>query len=254
MKKILFLMLAVTLIFTACSKDEEEQNNEYAEVIIGKWKHINFEYSDDTEIDPCDLKGWINVISGGKYEDYDECADEITTGKWIVNGNKLTLKPDDYGWVSDLADFRILSVTETEMKLQLTVLGIVSTGTYKRITNDSENKDDNQNTTDYNRLLLGKWKLSDRKYPNWMDEKVSACDLKNYLTFKESGKVDVYKECEGYSASGSWKLKDAELELNNTGAYWDLYDMKIKEVTQTILKMELSAIGVTLVETYQKIQ
>jgi hypothetical protein len=93
-KKILFSLMALfmlSLTFTSCGDDDDDDNGAS---IVGKWKETSYVwYEDDSNTPQTDEKytagDEIEFKSDGTYVQYGD------TGKWSINGNKLTLNYKD---------------------------------------------------------------------------------------------------------------------------------------------------------------
>lgn len=94
----LFTIIVSTLSFTACTNDDDNDNineNNYADLIIGKWELIDVS-GDEFEGQTTYLKFVQNGLGCSySYNEYDYFEDNYS---WIINGNMLNFKFDDYSF------------------------------------------------------------------------------------------------------------------------------------------------------------
>lgn len=102
MKKVIFLMLALTmgLGVISCSSDDDSGNQPQFN-IVGTWK-VTAQYINNTQqdiSDVCAFKGNVKFISGGTYtedvwmeDDTTAChLEETIGGTWVKSGNSYTV-------------------------------------------------------------------------------------------------------------------------------------------------------------------
>lgn len=94
-------MMVLTLVFgfMACSdKDEDLTGDKAKEALIGKWVTLSFadeEGIEDYEHACSSKKDYVEFQSNGTMRSvyYEEdCSEEVETGTYSVNGDKLTIK------------------------------------------------------------------------------------------------------------------------------------------------------------------
>lgn len=94
-------MMVLTLVFgfMACSdKDEDLTGDKAKEVLIGKWTTVSITNEDGTydyENECSSKKDYVEFQSNGTMRSvyYEEdCSEEVETGTYSVNGDKLTIK------------------------------------------------------------------------------------------------------------------------------------------------------------------
>lgn len=121
----LFLTLIIALTFSSCKKENtvvNEQNN-----LVGKWQLV--ETSDPGNYEPCDYKGWLNLLKTNKYEDYDACTKETGLGSWEFKNNAIVITADIFPVPIST---KIISVSKSTLVLELSFFGN-SRQTYKRL-------------------------------------------------------------------------------------------------------------------------
>ncbi|HSD15005.1 MAG TPA: hypothetical protein VLB74_10185 [Flavobacterium sp.] len=124
MKKISILFVsALTLgaVFTSCNKDDD--NSSATTSIEAKWVYAKEGVIvDDTEVlhdyvNDCSTKAdYIQLKTGGTLDDvwYDnECAEDITPGSWLKNGNNIAVSMDG---VNRTVEIMILNETTLKVK------------------------------------------------------------------------------------------------------------------------------------------
>jgi len=117
-------MMVLTLVFgfMACSdKDEDLTGDKAKEALIGKWTFVsstedgeNYDYEHECS----SKKDYIEFQSNGTFRSIyydDECSEEVDTGTYSVNGNKLTVKGRDEG--NNTFTFK-LSGNELELEVE----------------------------------------------------------------------------------------------------------------------------------------
>jgi hypothetical protein len=124
MKK-LVLGLLMVVSFYSCSSDNDSASS--TDNIVGKWKVVS--YSSPENYEPCDYLGYINIMDGGKYQDYDECTNTSENGTWSQKDNMLTITSPTFLFT---VVGKIVSVSNTTLVLEFNFIGTHTT-TYKRI-------------------------------------------------------------------------------------------------------------------------
>ena len=124
MKKNIFLFLFSVLLLS-CSSDNDSASS--SDSIVGKWQVVKF--SDPTYYEACDYSGWVNIMEGGKYEDYDDCSKSKESGNWTQKDNLLTITSSSFPIPISA---KIITLTKTSLVLE-TDFGNKETVTYKRI-------------------------------------------------------------------------------------------------------------------------
>ncbi len=119
--------MTLCLGFAACSDDDDNEKDSTSKV-VGKWQM--YEATPSTDYEPCDFKGWITFNQDGTYSDYDYCTRSTTGGTWVVTANTITITADVFP--VPLA-MKIVSITDSEMVLQFTILNQTTSAKYKRI-------------------------------------------------------------------------------------------------------------------------
>jgi hypothetical protein len=124
MKKLLLGLLMV-LSFYSCSSDNDSDSN--TDNIVGKWQVVKYSIPDGYE--PCDYLGYLNIMNGGKYQDYDECTKSTENGTWSQKDNLLTITSSTFPFPIVA---KIISVSTTTLVLETTFVD-VETVTFKKI-------------------------------------------------------------------------------------------------------------------------
>ena len=108
--------------FSSCSKDDDVK----ASSLIGKWQMIG---TPGDGYDDCDYEGWVEFKTGSIFGYYDACYDENLTGTWTLVGKTLTTKfPNE-----DPEVCTVVSVTKTELTLEVSAMGITVRQKLKKI-------------------------------------------------------------------------------------------------------------------------
>lgn len=91
MKTKIFIVAAIIILITlaSCSKDSPE------DLIVGKWRLSEVSGVGQDEYEDCDFTGYIEFKSDGKFTSIDDCTDEIETGLYSVDDNRLTVISDE---------------------------------------------------------------------------------------------------------------------------------------------------------------
>lgn len=126
MKKNLLLTLTfvLTLIFTACSNDDDNNSNP---TIVGKWKTVKFEYYTDGVLDETvttveensSCPDYIEFKDNGTYivinndVNCNSTADE--SGTYVYNGTTISTTS---GGFTDIAT--VITLTDSDLKTDLT--------------------------------------------------------------------------------------------------------------------------------------
>ncbi len=124
MKKLLLGLLMVGS-FYSCSSDKDSASS--TDNIVGKWQVVSYSNPDGHE--PCDYQRYVNIMDGGKYQDYNECAKTSENGSWSQKDNLLTIISSTFP-IPVVA--KIISLSNTTLVLEITFNG-TETRTYKRI-------------------------------------------------------------------------------------------------------------------------
>ncbi len=125
MKKIITFFL-VSIFLISCSSDNDSTSN--SDSIVGKWQVVKYSIPDYYE--PCDYLGWTNILSNGKFEDYDQCSNSKSSGTWSQKDNLLTLIASD---IPIPFTAKIISLSKTTLVLEFDDFGVKETITFKRI-------------------------------------------------------------------------------------------------------------------------
>lgn len=142
MKKVIFLMLAMTMSLGLISCSSDDDNSNVPEfTIVGTWK-VTAQYINNTQQDIssiCAFKGNVKFISGGTYtEDVWEeeqgvpChLEETIGGTWVKNGNNYNITISTVGGQSILPG-TITPITENGVINKFEITGS-SLGTTTRL-------------------------------------------------------------------------------------------------------------------------
>ncbi|GEQ87092.1 hypothetical protein ULMS_26000 [Patiriisocius marinistellae] len=104
MKHLFYFLLASTLVFTSCNKDDDGDTNDTSSneaSIIGTWKLASITDNGVPEVlDSCDLEDFYTYSSNGSgvnnYNYGDNCEISDTDNfTYTINGNMLTLNFGD---------------------------------------------------------------------------------------------------------------------------------------------------------------
>jgi hypothetical protein len=150
MKKLIYPLLAVSIIFAACKKEDEPtgNNTETSASIVGTWEITNTNIEEeeiinditvlDTSYTVTELNGQskLQFHTGGTWNEYSQNDSLISTGNWELYENSLTVDSDTESINSNLVsisntDF-ILETYEATVQGSLTTI-ILRTTTYGRI-------------------------------------------------------------------------------------------------------------------------
>lgn len=124
--KLLFSALIAGLVFTSCTKDEEEGNGTVdMNLIQGKWNFnksgyngkLSFSVDYAGNVEGCQ-KDYILIESAGvvKSGDYQEaCVFEETTGSWTQDGNNVSVVVEGS---AASGTFEVTTLNETELVLK----------------------------------------------------------------------------------------------------------------------------------------
>ena len=121
MKKITLLFISIITIgltYVSCNKDDDEKTA----AIEGKWIFSKEGETESTLADyehtvGCD-KDYIVISSDGKITSYSygkegsSCIQEVYTGNWVRNGNKVTITYDE----DEIYEIEIANLTNSELK------------------------------------------------------------------------------------------------------------------------------------------
>lgn len=134
MKKLnLFALMAMLFsvsLFVGCSSDDDENNgDDVATLIVGKWKFVEGNHPE--EFDECDYQGWTEFKAGGEYLEYDKCINKTIKGTWKIDDEgKLIYNQSN---VPITFKITIKELTKDKLVIEETILGHTSILTYKRI-------------------------------------------------------------------------------------------------------------------------
>lgn len=114
MKKLLYLFMAATVLFTSCKKDDGAMDTEDNEAnIVGTWKLISVtENGESLSIGNCDILTTFNENGSGTIIDPEPPNCENTESfnfTYSVSGNQLTINEDGE---SSLQEIETLSETQ----------------------------------------------------------------------------------------------------------------------------------------------
>jgi len=92
MKKLLYTLLAVSIIFSACEKEEEEPTSNNSPSIIGVWTINTVVLESDTSssiFSPEDIyfPSSLDFVSGGIL--YETFYNELDTNEWVIISDSL---------------------------------------------------------------------------------------------------------------------------------------------------------------------
>ena len=97
MKKLLYTFLAVSIIFSACKKEDEEPTNNSSPSIIGAWTINTVLLESDTSssiFSPEDIgiPSSLEFVSGGIL--YESSSGELDTNEWVIISDSLYIGDD----------------------------------------------------------------------------------------------------------------------------------------------------------------
>ena len=92
MKKLLYTFLAVSIIFSACKKEDEEPTNNSLPSIIGAWTINTVIFESDTSsstFSPEDVSfpSSLEFVAGGIL--YETISNELDTNEWVIIADSL---------------------------------------------------------------------------------------------------------------------------------------------------------------------
>jgi len=92
MKKLLYILLAVSIIFSACKKEDEEPTNNNSPSIIGAWTINTVVFESDTSSsiyspDEISFPSALDFVSGGIL--YETFSNELDTNEWVIIADSL---------------------------------------------------------------------------------------------------------------------------------------------------------------------
>lgn len=120
----LFAVVLTACVFMSCSKDEENDDKDYAALIVGKWK---IESASD-EVDEDEAKCIFDIKSDGTYRNGDGSYDD-DKGTWIMNGNKFIYTSQHKLTFTATIE----EISSTHFKAKIDFLGYIRTAVYKRV-------------------------------------------------------------------------------------------------------------------------
>ena len=92
MKKLLYTLLAVSVIFSACMKEDEEFTSNNSSSIIGAWTINTVVFESDTSSsiyspDEISFPSALDFVSGGIL--YETFSNELDTNEWVIISDSL---------------------------------------------------------------------------------------------------------------------------------------------------------------------
>ena len=92
MKKLLYTFLAVSIIFSACKKEDEEPTSNNSPSIIGAWTINTVILESDTSAttfspDEISFPSSLEFVSGGIL--YETFSNELDTNEWVIIADSL---------------------------------------------------------------------------------------------------------------------------------------------------------------------
>ena len=104
MKKLLYTFLAVSIIFSACKKEDEEPTNNSSPSIIGAWTVNTVIFESDTSSytfspEDIDFLSGVEFTAGGIiYEEYANGS--LDTNEWVIIADSLSIGEDGEDFVA----------------------------------------------------------------------------------------------------------------------------------------------------------
>lgn len=136
--KLLSAVFAFVFAFSSCSKDDDKVLTKQ-EMLTGKWEFSKTGYITDAGVETigdyshaCTTqKDFYQFSAGGifkeEYYSYNDCSLDLSTGKWSLSENKLSITFD--GSVGS-ESYEIIELTSTTLKLKY-IYSIATTATKK---------------------------------------------------------------------------------------------------------------------------
>ena len=92
MKKLLYTFLAVSIIFSACKKEDEEPTSNSSPSIIGAWTINTVILESDTSsstfsAEDISFPSSLEFVAGGIL--YETISDELDTNEWVIIADSL---------------------------------------------------------------------------------------------------------------------------------------------------------------------
>jgi len=103
MKKLLYTFLAVSIILSACKKEDEEPTNNSSPSIIGAWTINTVVLESDTSSsifspEDIDFLSGIEFAAGGIL--YETFSNELDTNEWLIIADSLYIGEDGENFVA----------------------------------------------------------------------------------------------------------------------------------------------------------
>tara|TARA_B110000240_G_scaffold191550_1_gene234298 strand:- start:65 stop:496 length:432 start_codon:yes stop_codon:yes gene_type:complete len=122
MKKLLYTLLAVSIIFSACDKDQESNSNSNIDITVsnmtGVWRATSFILDDNNLANFATIKYWLkpNMIIEENIENNNNPDNiDVNIGEWEINGSNLIIQ-----WVTgERTTYEITPINNTTVSLLL---------------------------------------------------------------------------------------------------------------------------------------
>ena len=122
MKKLLYALIAESVIFSACEEDQESNSNSNIDITVsnmtGVWRATSFILDDNNVANFATIKYWLKpnmTIEENIEYNYNIGNIDVNTGEWEINASNLIIQ-----WVTgERTTYEITPINNTTVSLLL---------------------------------------------------------------------------------------------------------------------------------------